>query len=148
MSAVPGELVRAYRLADYWAHAPAGPLRLRVDEASAPLARLFVALAGVRAGRPVAGAAYVTAANPLGAMADPRENARAHAALGRDLRARWPWVFEGVGTDPSGLWPGEPSWLVFGPTARAAMAVGRAHAQNAVLWAASDDATPRLLLLR
>jgi hypothetical protein len=54
---------------------------------------------------------------------------------------------EGVGNDPSNIWPGERSFLVLGLVPEAAKSLGAQFGQNAIVWSGAD-AIPRLILLR
>lgn len=134
----PG-LVAAYRRTRYRVHAHP-PFTLRVDRPHARLAALLAAQGG-------RGAAYVSACNPRGVEQDAATNAARHARLLQDLQARGAvWI------DAFGAWPdrsgrGERSVLVLDIGRHEALALGRRHEQNAVLWAGAD-AVPRLLLLR
>jgi hypothetical protein len=56
-------------------------------------------------------------------------------------------IIKGAGSDPSGGWPPEESFLVLGLGLEAARTLGREFHQNALLWT-DHDAIPRLILLR
>jgi hypothetical protein len=53
----------------------------------------------------------------------------------------------GRAEDPAGIWPGEPSFLVFGVRERDARGLAERFGQNALLHAGADG-VPRLVLLR
>ena len=138
-SAVAPSTLRAYRESAYRVFVTP-PLTLRIDRCSAGLRQLH-------ATRRVRSSAFVTACNPLGPLVDARENAAREARLVAELeRSGTPFV-PGIGEHPAGGWPGEPSVLALGLDLEAACALGRRHAQNAILWSGAD-AVPRLVLLR
>lgn len=131
--------LQAYRETGYQVHGEA-PFTLRIGEPSP-------ALAALQASHGVACSAYVSACNPLGQRLDARDNARRHAALGRELTDRGlPWL-PGIGQHPVGDWPGEPSCLVPGLDLAAARRLGERLAQNAIVWS-DATAVPQLVLLR
>ena len=138
-SVISPDTIRAYREALYRVRAPV-PFTLRVD-APCP------ALAALHAAHGVAASAFLTACNPLGRQLGDAANARRQAALADALAVRRLALVDGVGEDPSGLWPGEPSLLALGLDAAAARALGERFEQNAIL-ASGPDAVPRLVLLR
>jgi hypothetical protein len=139
MTALPQALIGAYRAAHYTVQADV-PLSLRVDEYSEGLAALL-ALHSVRS------AAYVTAFNPCGVQMPPALNEAADARLDTHLTTAGWQHLRASGDDPKGEWPEEPGWLVLGVTPEQADTLGRAYAQNAVLYA-GEDAVVRLRLLR
>ena len=53
----------------------------------------------------------------------------------------------GLGEDPSGVWPGEPSVLVLGMSRSEAERIGREFGQLAIVWSA-ESAIPELVALR
>jgi hypothetical protein len=116
------------------------PAVLRVGVYCAPLLRLFQL-------HHTDCAAFVTACNPLGARLDAACNAQRQATLAQEIARQGRVACDGIGEDPSGEWPGEPSLLVLGLARSAAQALGRQFQQNAILWAAAD-AIPELILLR
>lgn len=138
-SLIDPAVLAAYRTARYEVRGPSA-FTLRIDEVSTALQaahrRFGVACSG-----------FLTACNPLGRLLDAAENARRQTGLVAAIDAlghpHWP----GVGADPEGHWPGEPSLLVFGIPLAAARALGERHAQNAIVWAGAD-AVPRLVRLR
>jgi len=91
-------------------------------------------------------AAFVTAANPGGKAADPGENALSTEALLLAQREAGYACIPGVGRDPGGEWPAEPSVLVLGISRREAEVLGRSYEQNAVLFAEKGGALELVLL--
>ena len=138
-SEIPPATIRAYREALYRVRAPV-PFTMRVD-VPCP------ALAALHAAHGVAASAFLTACNPFGRRLADAANARRQAALADAIAACGLPLVDGIGEDPSGLWPGEPSLLVLGIDEAAARALGARFDQNAIL-ASGPDAVPRLLPLR
>ena len=136
-------LIQAYLETDYGVNAdPAFVLKVGVF--SEPLARLLEH-------HHCDCAAYLTACNPLSEDVGAAENAVRQAELSRELKERSLRFIEGVGQGSQGewpeQWPGEASFLVLGLSLEASRALGRKHAQNALIWCAKD-AVPQLVLLR
>lgn len=142
-TAISPSLIQAYLQADYRVDAdPAFVLKVGVF--SEPLALLLER-------HKCDCAAYLTACNPLSHDVGAAENAARQAELGRELQGRSLRFINGVGqdsqSDGGGQWPGEASFLVLGLSLEASRALGRKHAQNALIWCAKD-AVPQLVLLR
>lgn len=138
-SAIPAATINAYLAADYKVMA-IEPFILNIGRASPELALCFKFNRTDRA-------AFITAWNPFGEPASDSENHTAQQKLLAEIKALGLPYLEGEGRDPSGLWPGEPSLLVFGISLAAARKLARKFRQNGFVYAASD-ATPRLILLR
>ena len=147
---ISAELVAAYRATEYRVRPAAGfgtspdcAFILRIDRYSAPLSQLFSA-SGHRC------AAFITACNPFSLPRSSEANHAACARLRDALIRHIPHpeeIIEGEGGDPSGIWPGEESFLVLGLNLETSRALGRKFEQNAIVWA-GPDAIPRLILLR
>lgn len=139
MTTLDSALLTAYRATEYRVQAQP-PFTLCVDCVSVPLASLH--------GRHgVTCSAYITACNPLGELADASLNAQRQKQLAAELRARPLVFFPGIGIQPGGSWPGEPSFLVLGLSEEQARMLGDQYQQNAVLCC-DEQAIPRLVLLR
>lgn len=138
-SAIPEATIKAYLATDYKVMA-AEPFVLNIGRASPELALRFKL---DRTGS----AAFITAWNPSGELTSDSENHAAQQRLLAEIKALGLPYLDGEGRDPSGLWPGEPSFLVFGISLEAAKKLARQFRQNGFVYAGSD-ATPRLLLLR
>lgn len=138
-SAIPAATLAAYLAADYQVLAD-DPFTLTIDRPSPELARRL-------AEHHCAGAAFLTAWNPLGEPAAAANNHAAQEALRAEIAARQLPYFEGAGQDPAGRWPGEPSLLVFGISLESARELAERFRQNAFVYA-GRDAVPRLILLR
>jgi hypothetical protein len=135
---LPRELIASYENAEYVVFG-AAELVLRIGRRDARLERLLAAH-GARS------AAYVSAANPRGEVRSEEENRAATAALEKTLAARGYACLAGEGRDPEGRWVAEPSLLVLGIAREEAGALGRAWAQNAIVFVEAG-AAPELLLL-
>lgn len=138
MTPVPAELVEAYRRTEYRVADGSFAFAMRVDEPSDSL-RTCHSAHGVDC------SAFVTACNPRSVPTPEGENAAAMMRLERELEARGYFVLQGRGVDPTGEWPGEPSFLVLGLAETDALDLARRYDQHAILWA-GEDATPRLVL--
>lgn len=97
--------------------------------------------------RRVESCAFITACNPFSQSLEKSINADLHAAFSRELRQSNLMFEDGLGQHPSGQWPGEASYLVWGLSLEAAKKLGIKHDQNAIIWC-SFDAVPQLILLR
>jgi Protein of unknown function (DUF3293) len=116
------------------------PFSLRVGQPCAALVSSLLA-------RRVDCAAFITAANPCSRQLTDLENRESLALLAAELGQRSLHFTPGLGIHPSGNWPGEESFLVYGLALQAAKALGTTFKQNAIVWAGLD-AVPRLVLLR
>ena len=142
-SQVAAEVIAAYRSAHYRAGSGSDATILRVDQYSQPLSQLFT-VSGHRC------AAFITACNPFGVRQNPEVNEAACARLRNRLVqyvSRPDQIIEGAGSDPSGDWPPEESFLVLGLDLKTSRVLGEEFGQNAIVWAGAD-AVPRLILLR
>jgi hypothetical protein len=113
---------------------------MKIHEASADLARCHAALG-------VTCSAFLTAYNPRSIAAEHEVNERAQRSLRTALTAKGFRYLEGLGVDPTGEWPAEPSVFVPGISIESSEVVGRDFNQNGFVWAGAD-AIPRLVLLR
>jgi hypothetical protein len=156
-SAIPAQLISAYRATGYRVMPPASSASrsgeaasasgrefiLHIDEYSRPLSQLF-ADSGYRC------AAFITASNPFSEPHGVEENLAACARLRDELlrrSCRAEHILNGEGRDITGTWPGEKSFLVLGLDLETSRQLGREFRQNAVVWV-DEDAIPRLILLR
>ena len=74
-------------------------------------------------------AAYVTAWNPYGKALSDAENKERNKALKLSLSDKYV-VFDGLGTNPLGEWPGEESFLILGINRQNAMKLATEFEQN------------------
>ena len=139
MTAIPAELLAAYRETEYRVGGDA-PFVLRIDEKS-PLLRQLHARHGV------ASSAFITASNPLSQPCSAAFNTRRQQQLATELRRLHLHFIEGEGAHPGKGWPPEASFLILGLALPAAKTLGRQWEQNAIVYCARD-ATARLLTLR
>lgn len=121
------QLIAAFRATHYEVHA-AVPFVLRVDAPSPRLDEILTVHAADCA-------AFVTAWNPFSGRQSETVNQAAQAHLEEELRRRGYTLIAGIGVDPCGQWPGEPSVLVLGMARPEAVEIGRACRQHAVVWA-------------
>jgi Protein of unknown function (DUF3293) len=115
------------------------PFVFRIGETSVSLEALMED-AGVDS------AAFVTAANPGGVLADARENALSTEALLNAQRESGYACIPGAGRDPRGEWPAEPSVLVLGMSRREAEMLGRSYEQNAIVCIEKGAGTELIVL--
>lgn len=95
----------------------------------------------------VKASAFITAFNPLGIRLSDQENEYRNSLLLSDVKAIYKTVVKGFGQDSLGEWPGEDSFLIYGPSLDEAKEIGNKYEQNAIVWCGSD-AVPQLILLR
>ena len=139
MTALPPDLVDAYRRTEYRVADGSHAFALRVDEPSDSLRTCHAAF-GVDC------SAFITACNPRSVPRSDAENEAAMERLERTLEDDGYFVLQGRGVDPTGGWPGEPSFLVLGIGEADAVALAGRFDQHAILWA-GEDATPRLVIV-
>jgi hypothetical protein len=132
-------VIQAYRETEYRVLAEP-PFILAVGIASSELTGLYQT-------RKVACATFITAFNPFSRELALDENHRRQAELAKELTRRGLGFVDGVGQHPSGNWPGEPSFLVFGLALEAAKSLGQSLEQNAIIWCGAE-CVPDLILLK
>jgi hypothetical protein len=138
-SEIPPETILAYHDAEYCVFGMT-PFTLRIGV-------VCDALLSVYRQYSVECAAYITACNPYGKLADCALNRVRQAELRQTLVDRGFACLDGEGRDPKGTWAVEPSVLIPGLSLEAAKDLGLSFEQNAVVWC-SPDAMPQLVLLR
>jgi hypothetical protein len=136
-SATP-ELIAAYEKALYVVFGRP-ELVIRIGEPNPDLDELLEA-------EGAATAAYITAANPRGEVTTPWKNEIANAALVQTQTKAGYRCFEGEGRDPQGNRKPERSVLVVGIPRADAEGVGRAFAQNAIVFV-EKGRSPELVVL-
>ena len=87
---------------------------------------------------------FITAFNPLSDPVSDEDNAAAQSALFAELQRTSAKVTAGVGEDPAGRWPGEPSYFVEGLAAVDAAYLSLRFRQHAFVWI-DADAVPILV---
>lgn len=95
----------------------------------------------------VESAAFITACNPYSQLLSDHENAVRQGEMELELKGDNYKLITGTGSDPCGIWPGEPSVLVLGIDLQSARNVGERWGQNAIIWI-SEFGIPQLELLR
>ena len=139
MTAIPAELLAAYRETEYRVSGDA-PFVLRIGEES-PLLRQLHARHGVTS------SAFITASNPLSQPCSAAFNARRQQQLAAELRQQHQPFIEGEGAHPGNGWPPEASFLILGLALPAAKTFGRQWEQNAIVYC-TVDARAQLVTLR
>jgi hypothetical protein len=120
-------LERAYRATDYHVRLPAGDIILRVDQA-APGLEAWLAREHFECW------AILTAWNPGSRLRPEMENRACQEALRHLLLARGLRIFPGENRAQGGNWPAEATFFVPALAQEAALDLGRAFGQHAVLW--------------
>ncbi len=124
-------LAQAYRAAHYRIET-VPPIILRIGQAHPALAAPFPQ-----------GGVFLTACNPRSRRLRPAANARRMRALRRAVeRLGYAWL-PGLGLDPHGLWPDEPSLWIPGLSLEKGLRLAHRFGQNALVWCGPDTA-PRL----
>ena len=126
------ELLRAYRAAIYVIYADEGDIVLKVDEASADLAKLMKKYG-------VTSAALITAFNPYSVLSTAEENVRNHNRLIANIHSLGLKIMAAEGADPSHIWSSEPSILILEISLEDAECLADRYQQNAFLWIPRDD---------
>jgi hypothetical protein len=132
-------LLAAYVAAHYRVIGAPTPFVFRVGHRSAELAALHLAN-GVNC------SAFITAWNPSSQARSEKVNHASQQRLESELTAMGLTLVSGVGEDPSGVWPAEPSLLVLGISRSDAERVGRAFDQLAIVWS-GESAIAELVVL-
>jgi hypothetical protein len=132
-----GHLLAAYLAAHYKVTGTANPFVLRVGHPSAELASVHLAH-GVNC------SAFVTAWNPQSVTTSVAMNQASQERLESELAGIGVTLVAGIGEDPAGVWPGEPSVLAVGISRSEAERVGRKFGQRAILWSGAS-AIPELI---
>ena len=133
--AVDPALEQAYRAAEYCIEDAGVCLTLRIGQGNPALRDLLPHGAG---------AAFLTASNPLGRNRDPRRNAEANAMLEAEARALGARVLRGTGRAPDRSWE-EHSLLLVGVAPAQAMELARRHRQLAWVWVPRGEDAPVLV---
>jgi hypothetical protein len=137
---ISAEKIAAFKNTNYIVISDDVEFTLMVDEFSEALSVLYKKTNNIYG-------AFITAYNPLAALQDSATNEAANKRLSDHLKALVPNVFRGIGADPKGVWPPEPSFFALGLDLRAAKLIGQRFRQDAIIWI-DQDAIPQLILLR
>ena len=138
-SAVSPKLIEAYKSTNFEVQT-SSPFVLNIGKVSRDLKELFAA-ASVDCG------CFITAFNPLSEPRNEEENFEAQRYLKQRLDSLGKVILDGVGSDPSGKWRGEPSFFVLGLPIEQSKIIGKEFGQNAVVWCGSA-CIPTLVMLR
>lgn len=139
MNTPPPTLLRAYQAAEYHLYLGQELLVFYIDKAQPELDSLLQSYG-------VSSAAFITAYNPRSQLLDEQSNLAAQAQLETILFAQSLAYLSGCGVDPKGIWPPEPSFMIFGLTQESARLLGQQFQQNAIVWIEAEKA-PRLLFI-
>ena len=131
--------VDAYLATDYKVNA-AEPFVLNVGQPSTELAEWFKTNNEDQA-------AYITAWNPFGKKISDDENHVAEQKLITEIESRDLSYLKGESSDPSGLWPSEPSLLVLGISLESAKVLVKRYHQDGFIYIGGDTKS-QLILLR
>ena len=132
------ELIAAYQRTEYRVRDGAHVFVMRIEQHSPSLHARHESFG-------VTCSAFLTACNPRSVPMSHAQNDSAMARLTQELSGHGLRWLRGVGIDPDGDWPGEPSLLVLGLSQSAAVALAQRFHQNAIVCAGSD-AVPRLVI--
>ncbi len=135
---LPAELLGAYQDTAYRVYDRNNVEILRIREASDFMVARMRQLE-------VTTACLITAWNPHSEPTGETENRARNSALESEIRKTGLFLLPGRGEDPQDGWPGEESFLVFGPTRGLTIRWCRQYRQNAVVWV-GNDGVPLLLL--
>ena len=138
-SVLPAGLIEAYKMTNFEVLAKP-PFILKVGSHSAELKSLF-------ADTKLETGCFITAYNPFSEPLSVEMNMDAQENLKQKLHGLGLPVLEGLGSDPSGEWEGEPSVFILGISCADAKNLGVEFKQNAIVWC-DANCTPELLLLR
>ena len=140
MSLISSRKTAAYMATDYRVRDDAHAFSLRIGQPSPGLEKLYASTGKTCA-------LFITASNPYGEIQSDDDNQSTNNQLGVLLRSLSDHVFAGYGTDGTGDWPSEQSYLALGIAESIAIRLGIEARQDAVVWA-GQEAVPRLLMLR
>lgn len=138
-SVIPEALLQAYIETDYSVETEPR-MTLKIGVANPELLALHKKL-GVHC------SAFITACNPYSQSTSKKENDERMFQLLSDLNHRSLSSLPGIGQHPSNLWPGEPSFLIFGLSFEAAKILGNKYEQNAIVWIC-EAGVPELVTLK
>lgn len=132
-------LIKAYQDTHYIVHDAPKDFTLRVNINSLELKALY-------AKHNAKTATYISAFNPFSQITPLELNIQAHTKLKSICINKNYTIYDGDGTDPSGIWKPEKSLLLLGISFSEACELGLYFQQNAILFAA-EIPTPRLIFL-
>jgi len=121
------ELWSAYESTRFEANVGGEPVAVRIGETSSSLDAILRQ-------REHAVWVFITAWNPASAALAAEDNARRNRDLLKQLKGDGYVVFAGAGVPADPGWNAEESYLALGVSRDAAIQLGRAFGQNAVVW--------------
>ena len=130
------ELFEAYRLTDFIVQSQPS-ITLKIGQESCELKKVFK-------DANVSCAAFITAWNPYSRPTAQEDNIKNQNLLIERINEAGLRFIDGVGQDPSGQWPGEPSLLVLGMPRQDAIRLGAEFGQNAIVWT-DEGGVPELV---
>ena len=136
---LPESILKAYRSTNYEVHTDPASI-MKIGEFSSGLRNLFRKL-NLSTGY------FITACNPRSKELSNAKNRSLLNALRNDLQSSGHHIVNGFGSDPSGAWDGEPSFLVLGISFSLAKSLAVKFKQNAIVGC-DETCIPDLLLLR
>jgi hypothetical protein len=135
------ELIEAYRRTEYKVLIDGEPRHImRVDEPSGFLLNVLRI-------HNVTQSAFLTAWNPHSQPLEQKVNAQRMEQLRNEIGEHWV-CYDGLGADPEGHWPPEPSFLLLGISLSDALGLAQKYGQNAILYSdlrLDSEAIPRLV---
>ena len=136
---LPPGLIEAYKNTDFNVMSEK-PFTIKVDVYNENLQLIYRKYS-------VKTACFITAYNPFSETVSKTNNQISQRRLLEDLeKSEYPY-FDGIGSDPSGEWEGEPSFLILGISKKSAKELGTKYRQNAIVWC-DTNCIAKLLLLR
>ena len=136
---IPESLLRAYKSTNFEVHADPDFI-LKIGEFSPELKNLFSKVN-------YSTGCFITAYNPKSVELPNAENKILQNALYKEFKRSEYHVVNGLGSDPTDQWEGEPSFFVMGISLPEAKIFGRKYRQNAIVWC-DASCIPVLITLR
>ena len=88
----------------------------------------------------------ITAYNPYSELLSDEANKKLNSELEHELQTAGYSLFNALGQDGKGEWPGEPSFFVTGIDKNTAEAFAKKYQQNAIVWHEKGSASELLLM--
>ncbi len=137
---LPKSLIQAYRAATYEIFDADSSHRLKIDQKSLNLTKLFERYS-------IDYGSFITPCNPNGELLSNEKNRALCDSYEDRLRKENITFLKGRGYDDSGEWPGEESFFLFGVSRDFAIHHGQELQQNAVVFV-DASCVPELVLLK
>ena len=136
---LPEDLINAYKSTNFEVYADPEFI-LKIGEFSPELKNLFSKVN-------FSTGCFITAYNPESGELPNAENKILQDALYKEFKISEYHVVNGLGSDPTDQWEGEPSFFVMGISLPEAKIFGRKYRQNAIVWC-DASCIPVLITLR